>query len=245
MANTWVQIPALPLLISMNNALGFLRNYSKISQIDEVLELMVKLETNLAKLDLENLKEFNKTYRIITSDVKEKLGNGFFSNDKWMEKLDVVFAKFYFKALVDYIDDGNPPKAWQFAFDSIKKSNKPKYIYLLLGVNAHINSDLPIVVAKLFNKNRKGDFISINKILEGKIDLIIKELNGDSKLLRLMQGIFRPMYQDFVINMLISWREEAWEKAGLMKNSKDKSSIVKQIESDALKKAKEIALLSL
>lgn len=229
----------------MENLGDFLRNYSKISTIGEVLELLEGLEANLPKSDLKNLKLFNKTYKIITMGVKEKIGNGFFNDDKWMVKLDVEFAKLYFKALIDHIDGGNIPKAWQFAFDLMKKSDKPKYVYLLLGINAHINNDLPIATAKIFNKNRKQDFILINKILEGKIDLIIKELNEDSKMLRVMQGIFRPISQNFLIDMLIGWREEAWKKAGLIKVSKNKSYVVKQMESDAVKKAKEISLLGL
>lgn len=229
----------------MNVKIGFLKNYSEISQIDEVLDLIDNTETNLAKLDLKNLRVFNKTYKLINLGVRGKLGRHFFDNDEWIEKLDVEFVKFYLRSLTDYLTGKKPAKSWGFAFDVMRKSGKPQFIYLLLGANAHINNDLPLATAKIFNEEREKDFNLVDKILEEKLGLIIQELKEDSKIFGLLKRIFRPVYQDFVLNMMVGWRREAWKNAELIKNSRNKDAVIRRIESDALKKAKEIALLSL
>ena len=106
-----------------------------------------------------NLIPFHDTYFLITKSVFSKLGTGFFENDENMISFVLSFAKFYFDALNQYFKGESVAAAWQFMFNQCEKNHLPRFVYLLLGVHAHINQDLSLCVRALdFGVTFKNDY---------------------------------------------------------------------------------------
>src|SRR5579885_3655666 len=76
---------------------------------------------------------------------------GFFNDTPWVNYEDAVFASFYFQAYDNWYS-GNVaavPSAWQLAFGAADTDSVTASGNLLLGMNAHVNADLPNVLYEI------------------------------------------------------------------------------------------------
>lgn len=161
-----------------------------------------------------NLIPFHDTYFLITTSVFSKLGKGFFENDDNMTSFVLSFAKFYFDALDQYFKGESVSSAWKFMFNQCEKNHLPRFIYLLLGVHAHINQDLSLCVRTLdFGITFKNDYLVINHIIKGKLAEAIAQLNEKSIVLKriLRNGLF--LYQMPMHQIIVLCRNLAWDKS--------------------------------
>jgi hypothetical protein len=87
---------------------------------------------------------FHGTYLRTTRAVALEIERGTFADGEWLERWDVVFAELYLDAL-DADRRGEPvPSPWRVAFDAARdRTDLPPLRHVLLGMNAHINFDLP------------------------------------------------------------------------------------------------------
>jgi hypothetical protein len=85
---------------------------------------------------------FLDTYGRTTLAVGKAVEDGSFEDPEWVEEWDVAFADLYLAAL-DLDLGGSPavPRPWRLAFEA--PSSLPALRHVLLGINAHINYDLP------------------------------------------------------------------------------------------------------
>jgi hypothetical protein len=85
---------------------------------------------------------FLSTYTRTTRAIGAALEDGRFEDPAWVEEWDVVFADLYLDALRAYrTDPAFPPRPWRVAFNA--DPALPPIAHVLLGINAHINYDLP------------------------------------------------------------------------------------------------------
>ncbi|HEX8971739.1 DUF5995 family protein [Oryzihumus sp.] len=107
--------------------------------IDTVLDRMQRL---LAPLESarDPKRFFLSTYARTTAAVRDELAAGTFRDPEWVERWDVVFAELYLDALEAHGRGDPAPLPWQAAFDA---RDLPPLRHVLLGMNAHINLDLP------------------------------------------------------------------------------------------------------
>ncbi len=106
---------------------------------------------------------------------------GTFSDLPWIRHEDAVFAQLYFNAYDDYAAGRSVPLAWKIAFDNARNPNMEGMGDLLLGMNAHINRDLPYTLAhvglvKGDGSSRKLDHDKVNQFLDRVIDPLQDEL---------------------------------------------------------------------
>jgi hypothetical protein len=104
-----------------------------------------------------------------------------FSDEPWIRHEDAVFAQLYFNAYDDYQAGRSVPLAWQIAFDNDRNPNIEGMGDLLLGMNAHINRDLPYTLAHVGlvrsdGSSRKLDHDKVNQFLDRVIDPLQVEL---------------------------------------------------------------------
>ena len=86
--------------------------------------------------------EFLGTYRRTTQAVAAAVVTGSFEDPGWVEAWDVAFARLYLDALdADLTGVGRVPRPWRLAFHA--PSTTSPLVHVLLGINAHINNDLP------------------------------------------------------------------------------------------------------
>ena len=89
----------------------------------------------------QHLREFLGTYRRTTLAVGKAVDGGEFEDAEWVERWDVAFAELYVAALDAHLSGASPPRPWRLAFDA--PSGLPALRHVLLGINAHVNYDLP------------------------------------------------------------------------------------------------------
>lgn len=146
---------------------------------------------------------------------------GFFSDPQFINHQDALFAKYYFDAWDQYraAQLGNVPRAWQLAFKAADQKRVTGMGNLLLGMSAHVNRDLPYVLAaiglvKPDGTSRKPDHDKVNVFLNRVIEPLIEEAAAR----------YDPMVDDtqvegtlideaVLLQLLVGWREQAWRNA--------------------------------
>ena len=82
--------------------------------------------------------------------------DGYFEDPAWVERWDVVFADLYLDALdADLAGSAAVPRPWRLAFDA--PPSLPPLRHVLLGINAHINYDLPQALLAVISDEEFAD----------------------------------------------------------------------------------------
>ena len=87
-------------------------------------------------------RHFVATYARTTAAVRDAVRAGAFEDPAWVDRWDAAFARLYLDALAAFdADPATAPRPWRAAFTA--DADLPALRLLLLGMNAHINLDLP------------------------------------------------------------------------------------------------------
>ncbi len=128
--------------------------------IDGLLEGMGELLAPMLAAGDER-RYFLAVYMRTTAAVKDELEHptlGGFEDPAWTERWDVAFADLYLEALTRWNEDGSAPGPWQIAFEAGRSGPRlPPIRHLLLGMNAHINYDLPQALLSVISDQEFGD----------------------------------------------------------------------------------------
>jgi hypothetical protein len=153
---------------------------------------------------------FLETYRRTTLAVGKAIRDAAFEDPDWVERWDVVFAGLYLDAL-DLDLAGSPlvPRPWRLAFDAPEEL--PALRHVLLGINAHINYDLPQALLGVISDEefadpvivarRARDHERIDGVLSGRVAAEDDELgtvSPPSTLDRLLQPLNRLSSKRFL-----------------------------------------------
>jgi hypothetical protein len=145
---------------------------------------------------------------------------GYYEDVPFANHQDAVFAKYYTDAWENW-SSGNRaavPKAWLTAFDAASSGVVNGTGDLLLAINAHINRDLPYVLASVGlvapdGSSRKPDFDQVEDFLAAASEPMIAEaaLRFDSS----MDDAHDPLDATYTLLMqaISAARENAWRNA--------------------------------
>ena len=101
---------------------------------------------------------FHATYLRTTRAVRDALRAGLFSDPQWVERWDVAFADRYLDALTADSGGAAVPKPWAVAFRAAREQpSAPALRHVLLGMNAHINYDLPQALLAVISPGEFAD----------------------------------------------------------------------------------------
>ncbi|GAB3415043.1 DUF5995 family protein [Niabella aquatica] len=157
---------------------------------------------------------FAMLYCNVTRRVKQGIGNHEFSDNGFVEKLDVLFANHYIRAWPQWQHGLQPSESWATAFKAAIAAPLIVLQHYLLGMNAHINLDLGIATAEALQgkelKSIKKDFDAINMLLGSMIDATKTCLERINPLMYLLR-LHRKNYDDLLVNFSIGKaRAGAW-----------------------------------
>jgi hypothetical protein len=172
----------------------------------------------------DGLKWFNLLYLRVTEGVRDDPPAEGFEDPRWLERLDVVFAKLYFDAVAGWQrKPTDVARAWSPLFNARQQDHIARVQFALAGMNAHINHDLPIAVVQTGEERgvvpRRGtpqfrDFDRVNAILE-VVEGQVKQF--------LATGIIGEVDQDLgeIDDIIAIWsvrkaRETAWTNAEIL-----------------------------
>jgi hypothetical protein len=142
--------------------------------IEDLLERMGALLAPMQDSD-DPRRHFLATYRRTTVAVHKALLDGQFLDAAWVERWDVVFAGLYLDALEQWNRGEPPPGPWAVAFESAAGRRVPPLRHVLLGMNAHINYDLPQALLAAITDDEFGDaaLVARRGIDHERIDAIL------------------------------------------------------------------------
>jgi len=133
---------------------------------------------------------FLGTYLRTTRAVAAALDRGAFEDPQWVAEWDVDFAGLYVRALEGYRNDpAVVPQPWCLAFGA-DPTLRPE-AHVLLGMNAHINFDLPLSLIRMIAPGdfadadlmalRRRDHERIDDVLVGRVaeeDRALRDAGG-------------------------------------------------------------------
>lgn len=166
---------------------------------------------------------FSSIYRIMTSNIVTALDADTFENKAWMEQYTIHFANLYRQAFYDY-ETGNTaalPETWLTTFDAARGGRNLVLQDAVLGINAHINRDLPHAIAAAGldgdRASKYRDHASVNEVLGVTFEQITSMLseqygpgiddmvNASPQFNTLLQGVFAEVVTGF--------RDRSWLQA--------------------------------
>jgi hypothetical protein len=175
---------------------------------------------------------FHATYLRTTQAVGAELAAGGFLDAAWVERWDVAFAEFYLDALDADKCAAHVPGPWAAAFAAADDPAcvLPPLRHVLLGMNAHINYDLPQALLAVITDEefgdpallarRRSDHQAIDRVLASRVaaeDDELASVSGPGTLLdRLLQPLNRLATQRF----LREAREKVWANAVVLSQAR-------------------------
>ena len=175
---------------------------------------------------------------------------GFYADPAFVNHEDVVFAELYFDA-IDHWDAGRTdlvPPAWRIAFEAADRREVNGSGDLLLGINAHVNRDLPFALAAIGlvapdGSSRKPDHDRVDAMLNQVVQPLMAEQarRFDPSMSR-FQTPYGVGYTG-LMQLLVTWRESAWRHAEMLVNAPDdatRAQVAAAIEADAALNARAI-----
>jgi hypothetical protein len=149
---------------------------------------------------------------------------GFFSDPAFVNHQDAVFASYYFDAW-DHYRQGQAsavPRAWQLAFATADAKRISGAGNILLGMSAHVNRDLPLVLAaiglaKPDGTSRKPDHDKVNVFLNRVVAPLFEEAAARyDPTVDDTQIHGTQLDETALLQLLVAWREQAFRNAELL-----------------------------
>lgn len=200
---------------------------------------------------------FLACYRLMTTSTIAAVTEHGFRDPDWVDRLLTRFADYYFEALTAYDrDPGTAPAAWRIAHDSCRERCW-ELQRLLLGINAHINVDLPLTVEELLAPEwvtlaeaertaRHADYLAVNGIIAATVDDVQDTvLEPAVPALAILDPLLGRTEERLLAHMLFRWRDAAWDNAIALVEAPDgtaRAGVLDRIEADALATARAIML---
>ena len=167
--------------------------------------------------DLAQRRFFMQTYRRTTLAVQQRLAEAGFEDPDWVEEWDVVFANLFLDAHDADRVGGAVPRPWRLAFGA--SSDLPPLRALLLGMNAHVNYDLPqsllgvitdeeFTDAELLHRRRR-DHERIDEVLAARVGAEDVELS-EAKAPSLLDRVLTPLNRTGTKRFLKEARAKVW-----------------------------------
>jgi Family of unknown function (DUF5995) len=182
-----------------------------------IAHVLEELDRRLEALPsgLEFRRSFIATYRRTTEAVGHSIVDGGFEDPDWVAEWDVAFANLFFAAHDADLAGETPPRPWRLAFQPQVPMNVLQH--LLLGMNAHINFDLPQALLAVISDEdftdpvlidrRRRDHERIDQILASRVAVEDVELGGPRNL---KDWLLTPLNRASSKHFLREARQKVW-----------------------------------
>ena len=195
---------------------------------------------------------FSDTYALLSEQLKKSIEDpGFFGDDDYLIYEAVAFENYY-EDMVAKSTSGKPyPEAWRIANQVASQPNSNAAVDMLLGINAHVQRDMPYVVAAQglrtpAGETRKPDHDAVNKVLAAAYEPIVEDIAGRyDPIVSLTNSKWTPIDDVGGLEVVKEWREGVWRHAEQLENAKtdaERKQVSDQIEANAAAWARMISV---
>jgi Family of unknown function (DUF5995) len=180
-------------------------------------DVVAKLQQRIDALppNLNQRRAFMTTYQRTTQAVGEAVDAAFFEDPEWVVRWDTAFADLFIVAHDADQAGGTVPRPWRLAFQA--DPELPTLLHLLLGMNAHINYDLPQATLSVISDQdfqdrvvidkRHRDHERIDKILSARVTAENHAIGGAR---RRLDRILTPVNRLSSRHFLREARQKVW-----------------------------------
>lgn len=195
---------------------------------------------------------FDTTYLVLTKTLRQTVVDQphLFSDPKYLFYEDALFASIYFNTLKSWSGGRPVAPAWRIALETARSGQVNAAQDMLLGINAHVQNDMPFVVAALGvtkpdGSSRKPDHDIVNNVLNDAYEPVVDEIaRRYDPFVSLSNAKWDPLDDIAGIEMVRGWREEVWRNAERLIEAKDdaaRAQVASQIQANAEAWAETIA----
>jgi hypothetical protein len=195
---------------------------------------------------------FTTTYLELTLELRDvmRADRRFLRYPRYLFTEDALFANVYFNSLRDWASRRPVPPAWQIAFDTAARGDANGGQDMLLGINAHVQNDMPFVLAALGlrtpgGESRKPDHDRVNEVLDRAYERVVDQIaERFDPLLYTSNASWNPVDDIGGLEMVKGWRENVWRNAERLLSAKDdaeRRDVANQIQQNAATWAELIA----
>jgi hypothetical protein len=222
---------------------------STVRCIDAQIKRMRSLQ---GRLGCDHRGVFTTTYLELSRQIRRTFTTrpGFFDDSRYLYTQVAVFANVYFNSVRTWSDGHRVPEAWRIAFEAAQDGDANATQDMLLGINAHVQNDMPYVVASMGlrmrdGRSRKPDHDRGNEILDAGYENVVRAV-GDRFDPFLATSNPEWSFADDVLGLELvkEWREGVWRNAERLLAAKDageRRQVADQIEQNAALWASNIA----
>jgi hypothetical protein len=170
---------------------------------------------------------FTTTYLELTKTARDALIDdpGQAQWPRYFFREDALFANVYFRTVRGYEQGKEVPPAWRIAFEAAASDDVTGTQDMLLGINAHVQNDMPFVLAQLGLRTRKGtsrkpDHDHFNEVLSDGYDPVVTAVRDryDASM-GLTNPDFLPADDVAGLELVREWREQVYRNAERLVNA--------------------------
>jgi hypothetical protein len=205
-----------------------------------------------AALGCDHRAVFTTTYLELTRALRDGLlaDPAMLTWPRFFFREDALFANVYFRSLRRWDRGQDVPEAWRIAFETAATGEVTGAQDMLLGINAHVQNDMPFVLAQLGLRDRQGrarkpDHDLTNDVLAAAYEDVVAAVRDryDASMgLTNPPGV--PVDDVAGLEMVREWRERVWRNAERLVNATDdaeRAEVAQEIEDYAGEWARGIA----
>lgn len=191
--------------------------------VGEVAERLTRIEAYLRERG-DRRSVFLTVYARMTAAVSATLDGDAFDDPAWVTAYLVEFAEYYRRALLAFErrEFASVPQAWLLAFGAAERGETLIAQDALLGINAHINDDLPYTLRDVGidpdRDAKRADHDRVNEILARLTATVQEALVEvyDAVGVRGIDALVDPLDDRLALLGLAGSRELAWRNAVLL-----------------------------
>jgi hypothetical protein len=186
-----------------------------IGCIDTEIERLTALRDQLG---CDHRAVFATTYLELTKQLRETLDTdpSLVQYPDYLYTEDALFADMYFDSVHAWETGGSVPPAWRIAFQQAATGQITGAQEMLLGINAHVQNDMPFLIAALGVRTpdgvtRKPDHDAINEVLNRAYERVVTAIRQRfDPSIGLTNPDIVPADDIGGLEMVRVWRELVW-----------------------------------
>lgn len=213
-----------------------------------------RLRSKRDELGCDHRAVFSTTYHVLTKQLYQDVLDGRvkreYRSPKFLYSEDALFANVYFRAVRAYENGDEVAAAWRIAFETAERGDTGAVQDMLLGINAHVQNDMPFVLAHLGLRDRRGDSRKADHdVANGALNRAYEDVVAEVKrrfdpAIEVTNPTASPLDDLAGLELVRGWRELVWRNAERLLNAKDgqeRRRVAQSIEDNAAATAELIA----
>ena len=196
-------------------------------------EVVLEMQERLLRLGQPHHRFFLGTYQRTTGAVGKAVDGAAFEDPDWVERWDVAFARLYLDALdaMQAGDTNSVPRPWRLAFAA--EPDLPPLRHVLLGINAHVNYDLPQALLAVITDDdfaddrlmarRRRDHERIDGVLASRVSAEDDELLASGAARSILDRLLTPLNRLGSKRFLREARLKVWHNTAELQHARTES----------------------